>query len=105
MRERDYQAKLIKKLRKLFPGCVILKNDPEYIQGVPDLLILHKDKWAMLEVKISATANTQPNQQYYVDTFNRMSYAAFINPSNEKDILDAIQRSFATQSGSCVPKP
>ena len=87
MLERDYQARLIKKLERLFPGCVILKNDPEYRQGIPDLLILHRARWAMLEVKASATSAVRPNQEYYVDLLNKMSFAAFIHPSNEEDVL------------------
>lgn len=32
-KESEFQAKLIKKLKELFKGCIILKNDPEYLQG------------------------------------------------------------------------
>lgn len=92
MTEREYQARLIKTLRKLFPACVILKNDPSYLQGIPDLLILFEDRWAMLEVKASARAPVQPNQAYYVDRLNEMSFAAFICPSNEQDVLSALQQ-------------
>ena len=92
MLERDYQSKLIKKLNVLFPGCVVLKNDSDYIQGIPDLTILYGDRWAMLEVKTDEMASTQPNQPYYVRVLNEMSFAAFIYPSNEQDILSALQR-------------
>lgn len=94
MLERDYQKMLIEKLERMFPGCFILKNDPGYLQGVPDLLILHGDRWAMLEVKAKATSATQPNQPYYVDLLSRMSFAAFIYPSNEQEVLDALSRAF-----------
>jgi hypothetical protein len=94
MLESDYQKKLIDKLENLFPGCFILKNDSGYLQGVPDLLILHGDRWAMLEVKAKATSATQPNQVYYVDLLSRMSFAAFIYPSNEQEVLDALTRAF-----------
>ena len=67
MLENKFQANLIKKLKKLFPDCMVMKNDPTYIQGVPDLLILYKDKWASLECKKSAKSRHQPNQDYYVD--------------------------------------
>ena len=94
MLERDYQRLLIEKLETMFPGCFILKNDPGYLQGVPDLLILHGDRWGMLEVKVSERARVQPNQTYYVDLLNRMSFASFICPSTEEEVLDALSRAF-----------
>lgn len=93
MRESEFQAQLIKKLGRLLPGSIILKNDPTYIQGIPDLLILYKDRWAALEVKRKRLAQVQPNQAYYVRAMNQMSYAAFIYPENESEILDEVQRS------------
>lgn len=92
MLERDYQARLIRKLRQMFPNCVILKNDPDYLQGVPDLVIFHGDRWAMLEVKASERSPIQPNQDYYVRQLNEMSFAAFIYPSNQEEVLDALRR-------------
>jgi hypothetical protein len=92
MTEARYQSELIKKLRLLFPDCVILKNDPSYLQGVPDLVIFHEDRYAFLEVKGSERAPVQPNQDYYVRKLNGMSFAAFIYPSNEEDVLCALER-------------
>lgn len=92
MTERAYQASLIRKLKRMFHGCVILKNDSSYLQGCPDLLILFVDRWAMLEVKADVTSPSQPNQQYWVDNLNDMSFAAFIYPQNEKEVLDALQQ-------------
>lgn len=94
MLEREYQSRLITDLRHLFPGCVILKNDTDYLQGIPDLTILFEDKWAMLEVKASRRADQQPNQEYYIDTLNNLSFAAFIYPENQKEVLGALQRAF-----------
>lgn len=91
MRESVYQAKLIKKIQSRFPGCFILKNDPSENQGIPDILILFHDRWGMLESKISLRASIQPNQEYYVDMFNHMSFAAFICPENEEMVLDDLQ--------------
>jgi hypothetical protein len=93
MTERQYQTKLIKKLRDLLPGALIIKNDPQYIQGVPDILILFNDKWAMLEVKLSGDAHIQPNQEYYVNLLNDMSFASFINPENEEAVIRDLQQS------------
>jgi len=97
LREGAYQTKLISKLEDLFPGCVILKNDASYTQGIPDLIILYKKKWAMLEVKSYKTANTQPNQQYWIDRLDQMSYASFICPDTEEGVLYELQLTFVTR--------
>lgn len=89
--ETAYQAKLIRKIELMFPGCIILKNDPTEVQGIPDLLILFIGTWAMLEVKLSEESPVQPNQEYYVDLFDGMSFAAFIYPENERQVLDDLQ--------------
>lgn len=90
--ERDFQAKLIKELKVMFKGCIVIKNDPNYIQGIPDLLILYNDRWAALEVKKSEHAHHQPNQEYYVDLMDQMSFAAFIYPENKEEILYELQQ-------------
>ena len=94
MSESKFQSQLIRELKLLFEGCVILKNDPSYLQGIPDILILYKNKWAMLEVKASIYSKVQPNQVYYVDLLNEMSYAAFVSPENKEEILDELQLTF-----------
>ena len=91
--ERDFQAKLIKELKMIFPGCIIMKNDSSYIQGIPDLIILFEDKWAALEVKKSATASHRPNQEYYVELMDEMSFAKFIYPENKEEVLYELQQS------------
>ena len=92
--EGAFQDELVKDLQKRFPGCYVLKNDPNYIQGIPDLLILYNDRWAMLECKKSKTAKHRPNQDYYIETFNGMSYASFIFPENKEEILNELQQAF-----------
>lgn len=94
MLERDYQKKLVKKLKDIFPGCVVLKNDAQLKQGIPDLLVLYKDKWVALEVKKSESASHRPNQDYNVDRMNEMSYAAFIYPENEEKIFSELKEVF-----------
>lgn len=94
MVESSFQSRLIKDLKKMFPGCVVVKNDPNYIQGFPDLTIFYKDKWAILECKKSANAKKQPNQEYYVDQLNRMSYSRFIYPENKEEVLNELQQAF-----------
>lgn len=104
MLERDYQTRLVKELRRRFPGCVILKNDPDYMQGIPDLVIFYGKRWAFLEVKANAGAPVQPNQDYYVDKLNEMSFAAFIYPSIEETVLSDLQRAFEVCGNTCVSK-
>lgn len=94
MAENVYQSNLITKLRKIFPGVLILKNDTQYKQGIPDLLLLIGPHWVMLECKKSMHEKYQPNQEYYLDLCNQMSFAAMICPENEDEVIDAIQQTF-----------
>ena len=94
MLENKFQANLIKEIKQMFPGCIVMKNDASYIQGIPDLLVLHRDKWASLEVKKSANAKRQPNQQHYVGLMNEMSFSRFISPENKDEILNELHLYF-----------
>lgn len=94
MLENRFQAKLIKELKEIFPGCIVMKNDSSYIQGIPDLLILYKDKWASLECKKSADESKRPNQDHYVDKMNKMSFSSFIYPENKEEVLDELYKAF-----------
>lgn len=92
--ERDFQAGLIKDLKRMFPGCIVMKNDSSYIQGIPDLLILYNDKWASLEVKQNSRAKKRPNQEYYVGQMNEMSFSRFIYPENKEEVLNELFKAF-----------
>lgn len=92
--ERDFQSGLIKDLKTIFPGCIVMKNDASYIQGIPDLLVLYKDKWATLENKKSAKAHKQPNQEYYVGVMDEMSFSRFIFPENKNVVLKELESFF-----------
>ena len=94
MLESSFQAQLIKDLKKMFPGCIVVKNDSSYIQGIPDLTIFYKDKWATLECKQNARAKKQPNQEYYVGRMNEMSFSRFICPENKEEVLYELQQTF-----------
>ena len=95
MRESKFQAKLIKDIKERLPDCIVLKNDPTYLQGIPDLTIFNNDKWATLEVKKSANASHQPNQDYYVELMDRMSFSRFVYPENRdavfSDLIDYLE--------------
>lgn len=98
MLENQFQPKVIKELKEKFPGCIVTKNDSSYIQGIPDLLILYNDKWASLETKRTANAPRQPNQEYYVDKMNKMSFSRFIYPENKNRVLKELYRYFEEDS-------
>ena len=92
MRENDYQQQLKKRIKELIPGCVIFKNDPCDIQGIPDLVVLYKDRHAFLEVKANAKAKHQPNQDWYIAEFGKHVFSSFIYPENESEVLNELQR-------------
>ena len=92
MRENKFQAKLIKEIESRLPGCLVLKNDANYIQGIPDLSVFYKDRWAFLECKKSSTAEHQDNQDDYIEYAQQNSFGAFIYPENKEDILNALQQ-------------
>ncbi len=94
MLENRFKTNLIQDLKNLFPGCIVVHLDPNEIQGIPDLLVLYKDKWAALEGKKTANASVRPNQSYYVNKMNDMSYAAFVYPENKEEVLYEISRVF-----------
>lgn len=94
MRESKFQADLKKEIKKRFPGCIVTKMDSSDIQGIPDLLILYKDMWATLENKRSADAPKRPNQEYYVNKMNKMSFSRFIFPENREEILRELENKF-----------
>lgn len=104
MLERDFQAKLIRDIKKRFPGCIVLKNDASYIQGFPDLTILYGRQWATLECKKDANAEKQPNQEYYVGQTNEMSFSRFICPENKEEVLNELQQAFRDRGASCVSR-
>lgn len=94
MKESKFQASLKKELKEMFPGCIVTKLDSSDIQGIPDLLVLYKDKWATLENKRSANASKRPNQEYYVGKMNEMSFSRFICPENKEEVLDELCKAF-----------
>lgn len=94
MRENKFQSELIKEIKSRFPDCIVMKNDPNYLQGIPDLLILHGNRWASLECKKDSKAKHQPNQDYYVERMNGMSFSSFIYPENKEEVLDAMEQAF-----------
>ena len=96
MLESKFQKQIKDELTKTYPGIIILKNDPTYKQGFPDLLCLYNNKWVALETKRHKNASKRPNQEYYIDKLRTMSYAAFIEPENKEEVFNEIQHTFRT---------
>jgi hypothetical protein len=94
MKENKFQSNLKKELKDKFPGCIVTKLDSGDIQGIPDLLILYKNKWATLENKKDSKAHKQPNQEYYVNKMNEMSFSRFIYPENKDEVLNELTKMF-----------
>jgi hypothetical protein len=105
MLESRFKRKLIKELESLFPHCIIIHLDPNDIQAIPDLLILYQDRWAALEGKREENSPIQPNQEYYVDLMNKMSFASFIYPENKEEVLDALQHSLRSRRTARISRP
>ena len=103
MNESEYQSRVITRLNEVLPGCVVMKNDSSYMPGIPDLLVLYGDKWAMLEVKIHGRARHQANQDHYVDLLDSMSFAAFIYPDIEEEVLRDLQCAFRIGRKARIP--
>lgn len=90
--ESGFQDKVKDEIEEMFPGCMIFKMDQK--QGIPDLLVLYKDKWASLECKRGTRSKHQPNQDYYVDLMNNMSFSRFINKDNKEEVLRDLEQTF-----------
>ena len=95
--ESEFQSRLIQRLEIEFPGCKILVKDPRSDQGIPDLIVLYADNWFALECKRFEKAAKRPNQEWYVNHFDEMSFAAFIWPENEDEVIHEIQQSLGAR--------
>jgi hypothetical protein len=97
--EGRFKEKLIKDIEKEFPGCIVTKLEADYKNGIPDVLILHKNKWASLECKKDKNEVTKerPNklaQDHYVSTMDNMSFSRYVYPENKKEVLNELKVHF-----------
>jgi len=99
--EKEFQSDLIVELEQALPDALIFKN--EWRQGFPDLTILYKDRWALLECKAYEKASHRPNQDYYVELTNQMSFARFIFPENKQEVLNELYQTLGVEGQTCDP--
>ncbi len=102
--ENKYQAGLIKRIKERFNGSIVLKNDSSYKQGIPDLTVLYKNRWAALECKKTSEASHRPNQDYYISKMDDMSFARFISPENEEEVLNEMEQAFKARRATRVSR-
>lgn len=94
MLESDFKQMFFDELRDILPGCLILRGNSAWIQGFPDNVVLHRDGWFAFEFKRGPRAKRRPNQEYYIDLLDDMSYSTFVDPTNYREVLDAVQQAF-----------
>lgn len=94
MSEGDFKKDICDEIKRCLPGCMILKNDPTFIQGIPDLLVLFNDRWAAMEIKKFRNATHRPNQDYYINKMDLMSFARIVYPENREEVLDELYKYF-----------
>ena len=95
MKESTFQKIFLDKVRELVPGCIAMKNDAQYIQGIYDWTIQKGSKAAALEIKKSKDAPHRPNQDYYINKINEQGgFGRFVYPENEKQVLEDIVNFF-----------
>ena len=94
--ETDFQGNLIKEIEQTFNGSIVTKLDANYIAGIPDLLILHKNRWATLECKknkseVSKKRRNKEQQDYYVAEMNKMSFSRYVYPENKEEVMNELK--------------
>ena len=95
MSEATFRTKWLNKFKKLSPDIFIEFADPKRKNGIPDVIIFYKKKYARLETKRSKNASKRLHQQYYIDYFNSQGiYAAFLTPENQEEVYNALRRYF-----------
>jgi len=98
--ERNFQPVVIQRLQAMLPGAIVYKNAP--FQGFPDVMVLYKHTWAVLECKRSPDEPFQPNQRYYLDLTNEMSFSRVVFPENLDKVLEELYAYFTARTATCV---
>lgn len=102
MKENNFQSGLIEEIEARYPGCIVLKNDPRHKKGIPDLTVLYKKKWAVLECKKDDKASKRPGQENYVARLDKMSFSRFIYPENKEEVLNEMDEAFKSRRNTRI---
>lgn len=97
MLESEFKRKFKNMLEQSYPGCVLVDINPEQFRSFPDLLFLYDKFWATFEMKRTVGSAVRPNQPYWVEKLDNMSFSRFVEPGTAKEVLDDLAR--AIQSG------
>lgn len=95
-REGSFKSQFIKRLQREYPRAIITKNDANQLQGIPDILFLLETFWAVFEAKDNVDSPYRPNQEYYLDLMNNMSFARVVYPEIEEEVIRELQRAYRT---------
>ena len=71
MLENKFKTKPIKEIRERLPGAIVLHINPPP-QGLPDPLVLNRERWAALEGYTETNSSHRPNQDYWIEKMNGM---------------------------------
>lgn len=107
--EADYKPQLMQRIAQRFSRYGFVRfqhNDPNApeSQGIPDLTVYIGDWWCLLEVKRSEKSKKRPNQDYYIELYGSTTFASFICPENEEEVLNALERSLEARRQACLPR-
>ena len=90
-RETKFKKMFKKKLKRLYPECIIVEADPTYFWSVPDVYFFLGSFWAALEFKRTEGSSRRPNQEYWVEVLDKMSFARFVYPGVEEEVLSELE--------------
>lgn len=91
MRENKFQRDAVQRIHREWDRPLVLKNDPNLIQGIMDLTVVLPNLVAFIEVKRSDSEPFQPNQEYYLARTEEMGhFTAVLHPGNEEEVFRAL---------------
>lgn len=96
--ESRFQSSVKHELETKYPGCIVRKNPPGQENGFPDLVMYYGPIWAMFECKREKDARKRPNQKWWVERLDEMSFARLIFPENRERVMGELDEFIRGQS-------
>lgn len=86
MKEKDFQAKVIKWLKS--KGCVVLKYQQNATtrSGVSDVFFCKEGFYGFIECKKAKNSPLRPGQKQFIDKMSEWSYGSIVYPENWESI-------------------